>query len=67
MTLLEAIATMASELTYSKQWKQVSIEVNFDVEGKDKNLIKAKCYPINPSDPVAIFNLSFDQELVQKK
>jgi len=67
MSLLEAIATMASELSYSKQWKQVSIEVNFAEEGKDRNLIKAKCYPINPSDPIAVFNLSFDQELVQKK
>jgi len=56
---------MASELSYSKQWKQVSIEVNFADE--NKQLIKAKCYPINPADPVAIFNLTFDKELVQKK
>jgi len=65
LSLLEAIATMASELSYSKQWKQVSIEVNFADE--TKQLIKAKCYPINPADPVAIFNLTFDQELIQKK
>ncbi len=67
MTMLEAIATMATELTFSKVWKQVSIEVSMDTEGKDRNLIKAKCYPIDPKDPIAVFNLSFDQELVQKK
>jgi len=65
MSLLEAIATMASELSYSKQWKQVSIEVNFADE--NKTLIKAKCYPIIPTDPVAIFNLTFDQELVKRE
>jgi len=64
LSLLEAIATMASELSYSKQWKQVSIEVNFADE--NRTLIKAKCYPINSAEPIAIFNLTFDTELVKK-
>ena len=66
MTLLEAIAHMASELALLKTWKMVSIKIE-EPDSENKNLLEAKCYPVNSDDPIMTFSLTFDQGLVGKK
>lgn len=67
MTLLEAIATMASEMEIVKTWRMVSIEIKDVKDETDKSLVEARCYPINPNDPVAVFKLTYDEKIVEKK
>lgn len=66
MTLLEAIAHIASELALLKNWKMISISIE-SANSDNKNLLQAKCYPIKSEDPIMEFKLTFDQGLVEKK
>ena len=66
MTMLEAIAHMASELSLAKTWKMISISIE-PADSDNKNLLQAKCYPVNSEDPITEFKLTFNQELVEKK
>ncbi len=66
MTLLEAIAHIASELAILKNWRMISISIE-SADSDNKNLLEAKCYPIKSEDPIMEFKLTFDQGLVEKK